>query len=69
MVTVWSCDRICHAHQVFTVLSGHGEKYLAAGLKLPVVLQYCPREGGVANQGQLGVFVEDKLTISVPIEA
>lgn len=54
--------------QVFKVLSGYEERYLAAGLKLPVVLQYCPQERGVANRGELEVFVEDKLTISVPME-
>ncbi len=54
---------------MFKLLSGYEERYLAAGLKLPVVLQYCPEEEGVANTGELSVFVEEKLTISIPIEA
>ena len=55
--------------QVFRLLSGYKEHYLAAGLKLPVVLQYSPVEEGVYNSGELSVFVDDRLTISVPIEA
>ena len=54
--------------QVFRLLSGYEEKYLAAGLKLPVVLQYTPHELGV-HCGALNIYVEERLAITVPIEA
>ena len=56
---------------MFRLLSGYGERWLAAGLKLPVVLQYTPggRETEGSHHGRLNVFVEDKLAVSVPMEA
>ena len=56
---------------MFRLLSGCGERCLAAGLKLPVVLQYTPGGGEAAgnHHGRLNVFVEDKLAVSVPMEA
>ena len=55
--------------QVFRLLSGSEEHYLAAGLKLPVLLQYTP--GGQAGMhcGELQVYVDDRLTLRVPVEA
>lgn len=58
----------CLYPQVFRLLSGHDEHYLAAGLKLPVVLQYTPNGEG-AHCGELHVYADDHLMIAVPIEA
>lgn len=51
------------------MLSGSEEHYLAAGLKLSVVLQYSPGGQEESHHGELQVLVEDKLTLTVPVEA
>ena len=56
--------------QVFVLLSGSEEKYVAPGLKLPVVLQYSPGEDeGRHHRGSLEVFVNSSLSFTIPITA
>ena len=54
--------------QAYQLLKGTEEKYLAAGLKLPIVLQYNPGDSG-RHQGEIKIYVDDKPTATVPIEA
>ena len=54
--------------QEFSLLSGADERYLATGLKLPVVLQYNPKAPG-KHCGEIEVYVNEKLSIAVPIQA
>ena len=54
--------------QEFALLNGADERYLAAGLKLPVVLQYNPKAPG-KHCGDIEVYVNEKLNITVPIQA
>jgi len=54
--------------KVFRLLSGSEEKYLAPGLKLPVVIQYSPLDAG-SHKGCLEVFMENTLVHTVPIIA
>ena len=57
---------MCGVVQVFVLLSGGEEKYVAPGLKLPVVLQYSPKEDDEAShRGSLEVFVNSSLTIHI----
>ena len=58
-----------HCLQVFRLLSGSEEKYVAPGLKMPVVLQYSPRDEGGRHGGQLEVYVSGSLALTVPITA
>ena len=69
MVCVCVC--VCVCVQVFRLLSGAQEKYLAPGLRLPVVLQYSPNTGGDedSHRGSLEVFVNSTLSLTVPITA
>ena len=56
--------------QVFSLVSGGEEKYVAPGLKLPVVLQYSPgphEEGHCHHRGSLEVFVNSCLSLTIPI--
>ena len=73
------CVCVCVCVQVFSLLAGGEERYLAAGLKLPVVLQYSPSQAGVGERagldgegaghvGELLVFVDGGLVTSVAIE-
>ena len=57
--------------QVFVLLSGGEEKYVAPGLKLPVVLQYSPKGDDEAchHRGSLEVFVNSSLSLTIPISA
>ena len=48
------------------MVQGKVEKTLAAGLKLPVVVQYCPQGEG-RERGELLVLVDDKVHLTVPI--
>ncbi|CAI8005307.1 hypothetical protein GBAR_LOCUS4137, partial [Geodia barretti] len=56
---------------VFVLLSGGEEKYVAPGLKLPVVLQYSPKGDDEAchHRGSLEVFVNSSLSLTIPISA
>ena len=50
------------------MLSGTGEYVLAAGLRLPVVIQYSPGdEEGIRHQGELEVYADDKMVLTVPM--
>ena len=61
------CNVAVHAWlQVFSLLSGNVEKYLAPGLKLPVVLQYSPRDGS-SHRGCLEVYMNNDLILTVSI--
>ena len=54
--------------QVFVLLSVGEEKYVAPGLKLPVVLQYSPKGDDEASHGgSLEVFVNSSLSLTIPI--
>ena len=55
--------------QVFVLLTGGEEKYVAPGLKLPVVLQYSPKGDDEAchHRGSLEVFVNSSLSLTIPI--
>ena len=57
--------------QVFVLLSSGEEKYVAPGLKLPVVLQYSPKGDDEAchHRGSLEVFVNSSLSVTIPISA
>ena len=58
----------CGVVQVFVLLSGGEEKYVAPGLKLPVVLQYSPKGDDEASHGgSLEVFVNSSLSLTIPI--
>ena len=53
--------------QVFVLLSGGEEKYVAPGLKLPVVLQYSPKgDDEASHRGSLEVFVNSSLSLTIP---
>jgi hypothetical protein len=52
---------------VFVLLSGGEEKYVAPGLKLPVVLQYSPKGDEACHRGSLKVFVNSSLSLTIPI--
>ena len=57
--------------QVFHLLSGRDERYLAAGLKLPVLLQYSPGGRGEeeeTHRGELVVYVDSRQAATLPIE-
>lgn len=54
--------------QVFSLVSGSDEKYLAPGLKLPVVLQYSPRDER-NHRGCLEIYMNASLILTVPITA
>ncbi|CAI8019089.1 Cilia- and flagella-associated protein 47 [Geodia barretti] len=56
---------------VFVLLSSGEEKYVAPGLKLPVVLQYSPKGDDEAchHCGSLEVFVNSSLSLTIPISA
>ena len=58
-----------HCLQVFRLLSGSEEKYVAPGLKMPVVLQYSRGDEGGRHEGQLEVYVNGSLALTVPITA
>ena len=64
LFSVW-----CRAGVV--LLSGGEEKYVAPGLKLPVVLQYSPKGDDEAchHRGSLEVFVNSSLSLTIPISA
>ena len=73
MTPVCECVCVCVVCvQVFSLLAGVEERYLAAGLKLPVVLQYSPSQAGsgegAGHVGELLVFVDGGLVTSVAIE-
>ena len=55
--------------QVFRLLSGSEEKYVAPGLKMPVSLQYSPGAGGGRHAGHLEVYVNGSLFLTIPITA
>ena len=62
------CVCVCVCLEVFRLLGGGQEKYLAPGLKLPVVLQYSPTPGDQeSHRGSLEVFVDSNLSLTVPI--
>lgn len=54
--------------QSYHLVSGAEEICLAAGLKLPLVLKYTPRDSG-AHYGEIMVYVNDHPASVVPIEA
>ena len=54
--------------QVFSLVSGSDEKYLAPGLKLPVVLQYSPRDER-NHRGCLEIYMNASLILTIPITA
>ena len=54
--------------QVFQLQSGSEEKYVAPGLKVPVVLLYSPHDRG-RHQGNLEVYTNATLSLTVPIIA
>ena len=50
------------------MLSNAEENYLAAGLKLPIVLKYDPQDAG-CHVGEIVLYVDDQRSAVVPIEA
>ena len=54
--------------KVFRLLSGNEERYLAPGLKLPVVVVYSPQDAGT-HKGSLEIYVDGALEQTVPILA
>ena len=68
-VCVCVCDRLYFMLQAFHLLSGRDERYLAAGLKLPVLLQYSPGgRGEETHRGELVVYVDGRQVAALPIE-
>lgn len=53
--------------KVFTLLTGRDERILAAGLRLPVTINYCPSKTGIAYKGTLELFADDVLQLKIPI--
>lgn len=47
-------------------MTGKEEKVLAAGLRLPVTIQYTPNEVAV-HKGQLYLYADDELVMSIPV--
>lgn len=54
--------------KAYELLRGTEEHYLAAGLKLPVVLQYSPTDASL-HLGEIIVHIDDEPTIAVPIKS
>ena len=52
---------------MFTLLTGRDERILAAGLRLPVTINYCPPKTGIAHKGTLEMFADDVLQLKIPI--
>lgn len=53
--------------QSFSLLIGREEKVLAAGLRLPVVLSYIPRDQA-NHSGAIELYCDDKLETEIAIQ-
>ena len=58
---------------MFRLVSSTGERVVAAGLRLPVTIQYSPDkethrdEQNGRHEGRLEVFADDKMVLAVPV--
>lgn len=53
--------------QVFTLQAGKEERTLAAGLKRPITIRFTPKEKPSTYRGDLDVFADDEVVLTVPV--